>query len=114
MPTLPPCLASVPPSADHPGSTEESSASWLPPAASRCGAWRWRTSALFLSMLSEDLLGKEAHASPSSRVLSTETKCPLARSNPPGRACYTEPARMATPLPLGKLRPALLGRLLNQ
>src|SRR5262249_38281339 len=36
-----------------------------------------------------------------------------ARSNPPGRACYTDPARMTT-LPLGKLRPAFLGELLAQ
>src|SRR5215510_14825230 len=34
------------------------------------------------------------------------------RSNPPGQACYTGPARMATPLPVGKLRPTLLGELL--
>src|SRR5262249_61335338 len=36
------------------------------------------------------------------------------RSNPLRGPCYTGPARMTTPLPLGKLRPALLGELLTR
>src|SRR5262249_36496294 len=36
------------------------------------------------------------------------------RSNPLRGPCYTGPARMITPLPLGKLRPALLGELLTR